>query len=94
MLDYWGLSFKQAADVLLARLAERPGTVVTRDELLRSPAAGSRQTQLRTVDSHVYRLRRRLQAVDPDGRYIETVHGAGYRLVHPAPAARAAAVPA
>jgi DNA-binding response OmpR family regulator len=70
---------------LLARLAERPGAVVSRDDLVRSLAGGSRRTQLRTVDSHVYRLRRRLQAVDPGGRYIETVHGAGYRLVEAAP---------
>lgn len=76
---------------LLARLAERPGTVVSRDELLGALAGGTRQTQLRTVDSHVYRLRRRLQAADPDGRYIETVHGAGYRfLQRTAPLPRAA----
>jgi DNA-binding response OmpR family regulator len=78
---------------LLARLAERPGTVVTRDELLRALAGGCRETQLRTVDSHVYRLRRRLQAADPDGRYIETVHGAGYRFLERAPGLRGAPAP-
>ena len=36
---------------------------------------------LRTVDTHVLRLRRKLEA-DPDRpRYIETVHGQGYRFV-------------
>ena len=71
---------------LLVRLAERPGAVVTRDDLLRSVPAAARQTQLRTVDSHVYRLRRRLQDADPGTRYIETVHGAGYRFLEREPA--------
>jgi DNA-binding response OmpR family regulator len=79
---------------LLARLAERPGTVVSRDDLLQSLPAGGGGTQPRTVDSHVYRLRRRLQAADPDSRYIETVHGAGYRFLEREPVASASAPPA
>ena len=58
---------------LLARLAEAPGRVFTRDQLLsdvwgyRDGAGG------RTIDSHVRALRRKL-----GDDVIRTVHGVGY----------------
>ena len=64
---------------LLACLAERPGTVLTREELMRDvwgwsdPATARSGT--RTVDSHVRSLRAKIGA----GR-VRTVHGVGYAL--------------
>ena len=59
---------------LLVRLAERPGTVVGRDQLLADVwgwrGAGS---TTRTVDTHVASLRRKL-----GDDVVRTVHGVGY----------------
>jgi DNA-binding winged helix-turn-helix (wHTH) protein/tetratricopeptide (TPR) repeat protein len=75
----------KALDVLAA-LAERPGEVVTKDELLRRvwPDTFVEEANL-TV--HVSSLRKALGA-QPDGRpWIETVPRRGYRYVGPAPRA-------
>lgn len=66
---------------LLAQLAVRQGMVMTRDELRRSVPGSLPETQLRTIDSHIYRLRHKLLAADPDTQYIETVQGSGYRFL-------------
>jgi DNA-binding response OmpR family regulator len=64
---------------LLAYLATRPGTVLTRAQLL-SEVWGYRDgSGLRTVDSHVRALRRKL-----GDELVRTVHGVGYSL-EPAP---------
>lgn len=64
---------------LLATLALRPGTVLSREDLLRDvwgwsdPAAARSGT--RTVDSHVRSLRAKIGA-----ERVRTVHGVGYAL--------------
>ena len=64
---------------LLACLAARPGTVLTRTQLL-SEVWGYRDgSGIRTVDSHVRALRRKL-----GDELVRTVHGVGYSL-EPAP---------
>jgi two-component system alkaline phosphatase synthesis response regulator PhoP len=66
---------------LLVYLAEHQGDVVTRERLLDEVWGYERFPTTRTVDTHVLRLRRKLEA-DPDRpRYIHTVHGQGYRLI-------------
>lgn len=68
---------------LLAYLAERPGVVVTKRELLtavwQQPWGGSEKT----IDVHLSWLRRKLgeSAVDP--AYLTTVRGVGVRLAPP-----------
>ena len=59
---------------LLACLAARPGVVKTRAQLL-TEVWGYHDGGMRTIDSHVRALRRKLG----DGR-IRTVHGVGYAL--------------
>jgi two-component system response regulator ChvI len=44
---------------------------------------GSRVVDDRTIDSHVKRIRRKFQAVDPAFDRIEGVYGAGYRFRDP-----------
>ena len=66
---------------LLVYLAEHQGDVVTRERLLDEVWGYERFPTTRTVDTHVLRLRRKLEA-DPDRpRLIHTVHGQGYRLL-------------
>ena len=60
---------------LLHYLAERPDRVVTREELLEQVWGYAVAMGLRTVDSHVRSLRRKLGA-----DLIRTVHGVGYAV--------------
>lgn len=67
---------------LLVALAERPGEVLHKDELLRRVwGYAGRVTRTRTVDSHASRLRRTLIAAGAPGTVIVNVWGIGYRLV-------------
>lgn len=65
---------------LLKVLAERPGRVYSRDELMNlvwdDPAASFD----RTVDAHIKQLRAKLRAVDPSLDPIQTHRGMGYSL--------------
>ena len=69
-------------DLLLA-LAQRPGEVVTKRELLadvwQQPYGGSD----RTVDVHLSWLRRKLGETAAEPRYLLSVRGVGVRLVDP-----------
>jgi len=60
---------------LLACLAARPGTVLTRTQLLTEVWGYRDGSGIRTVDSHVRALRRKLG----DG-LVRTVHGVGYSI--------------
>lgn len=66
---------------LLEHLAQRPGAVVSRDELLASVWQSSAQWQTAaTVTEHVRRVRLKLG----DASWIESVRGVGYRFIPPA----------
>ena len=62
---------------LLRILVERQGRVQTRAQLLRDVWEYTGDVDSRTVDTHVRRLRRKLQ---PAAGQIETLVGVGYRL--------------
>jgi two-component system, OmpR family, response regulator VicR len=65
---------------LLRYLADRPGKVVLRDELLRAVWGYQHAPVTRCVDSLVLRLRRKLEDDPHHPRFIRTVHGDGYCL--------------
>src|SRR5437867_184980 len=65
---------------LLAFFAHNPGRVLSREELLRKVWGYDYLGTTRTVDVHVRRLRVKLGVRN---RAIETVTGAGYKLVSP-----------
>jgi len=65
---------------LLYLLASRPGRVFSREELLRDVWGYDYAGSTRTVDVHVQRLRRKLGDSPAAPRFIETVHGLGYRF--------------
>jgi DNA-binding response OmpR family regulator len=63
---------------LLLTLAEQPGRVFTREQLLEKAWGFEYYGQTRTVDVHIAQLRRKLAA---SAAKIETVTGVGYKLV-------------
>lgn len=65
---------------LLATLMERRGRVQTRGRLLADVWGYTPDTDTRTVDTHMRRLREKLGRA---ARHIETVRGIGYRMVDP-----------
>ncbi|MFD1955516.1 response regulator transcription factor [Paenibacillus thailandensis] len=64
---------------LLAQLAEYPGRVFTRDELIRLVWGNDYNGDERTVDVHIKRLRKRFQN-PAQGFAIQTIRGIGYKL--------------
>ncbi len=71
-----------ARDVeVLGFLAERPGVVVTREELLQGVWGYQKveRVETRCVDMHISKLRRKLAEIT-DVDLVETVRGAGYRV--------------
>jgi len=69
---------------LLYFLAARPGRVFSRDALMAQVWGSDRVVDERSIDSLVSRLRRKLESDPASPRYLQTVWGAGYRLVIPA----------
>lgn len=65
---------------ILRCLAERPGEVVSRADLLDRVWGYDAFPTTRTIDNFVVRLRRTLEPDPQHPRYIHTVRGAGYRL--------------
>ncbi|MCX6000645.1 MAG: response regulator transcription factor [Chloroflexi bacterium] len=69
---------------LLSALAERPGRVYSRLQLLDIVQGYAYEGYERTIDSHVKNLRKKLEP-DPDHpRYVITVRGVGYKLAESA----------
>jgi len=65
---------------LLGVLAEAPGRVYSRMQLLDKVQGYAYDGYERTIDSHIKNLRRKLEP-DPDRpRYVVTVRGVGYKL--------------
>jgi len=75
--DRVALSKKEFA--LLRALAGEPTRVFTREELLRGVWGFRAMGQTRTLDSHAFRLRQKLN--QSGGRFVINVWGVGYRLV-------------
>ena len=68
---------------LLALLANAPGRVFGRDELLDAVWGRDGFVEPRTVDVHVARLRRKFTAARVPAPGVETVRGVGYRFRDP-----------
>jgi two-component system response regulator ChvI len=65
--------------LLLKALAQRPGMVKTRDQLMDAAYGEHIYVDDRTIDSHIKRLRKKFKQVDDDFQHIETLYGLGYR---------------
>jgi DNA-binding response OmpR family regulator len=68
------------AFAILKVFARRPGEVVSRDVLLDEAWGYEDYPNTRTVDNHLVKLRRALEAEPDKPRWLVTVHGAGYKL--------------
>jgi two-component system alkaline phosphatase synthesis response regulator PhoP len=66
---------------LLSLLASQAGQVVSRGELLRKVWGYEVEIETRTVDAHVYRLRKKIERDSEKPHYIHSVPGIGYRFV-------------
>ena len=66
---------------LLLKLMSDPIRVFRKEELLRDVWGYRSIGRTRTLDSHASRLRRKLNAVGTDERYVLNVWGVGYRLM-------------
>ena len=72
--------------LLLAALARRPGHVRSRDQLLDEVHGDDEAGSIRTIDSHIKRLRRKLALAEPGEPGldpVEAVYGLGYRFRDP-----------
>jgi len=65
---------------LLAALMRHAGKVMSRDQLLHEAWGWEYLVETKTVDTHVKRLRDKLEAAKVDSSLIETVRGYGYRF--------------
>ena len=65
--------------LLLQALAQRPGFVKSRDQLMDVAYDDQVYVDDRTIDSHIKRLRKKMRTVDDDFSAIETLYGIGYR---------------
>ncbi len=66
--------------LILEALAQRPGVVKNRNQLLDVAYSDDVYVDDRTIDSHIKRIRRKFRTVDPEFDAIETLYGVGYRF--------------
>ena len=66
--------------MILEALAQRPGVVKSRNQLMDVAYQEDIYVDDRTIDSHIKRLRRKFRAVDDNFKAIETLYGVGYRF--------------
>ncbi len=68
---------------LLMMLYSRPGKVFTREELLTVVAGDIYESYERTIDTHVWSLRRKIEPDPSKPKYVLTVFGVGYKSGNP-----------
>ncbi len=66
--------------MILEALAQRPGVVKSRNQLMDVAYQDDIYVDDRTIDSHIKRLRRKFRALDPEFKAIETLYSVGYRF--------------
>ena len=66
--------------MILEALAQRPGVVKSRNQLMDTAYHDDIYVDDRTIDSHIKRLRRKFREVDQTFDSIETLYGAGYKF--------------
>jgi two-component system response regulator BaeR len=64
---------------LLKVLSARPGRIFSREQLMDAMYRDERVVSDRTVDSHVKKLRRKIQECAPQRELIHSVYGLGYK---------------
>lgn len=65
--------------LIIKALAAAPGHVKSREDLAAAAFGADEPGDVRAIDSHIKRLRKKFRDVDSDFERIETLYGAGYR---------------
>ena len=66
--------------MILEALAQHPGFVKSRDQLMDAAYSDDVYVDDRTIDSHIKRLRKKFRQADGEFKGIETLYGVGYRF--------------
>lgn len=66
---------------LLKLLSNAPNRVYSRDTIMDKIYSDFRVVSDRTVDSHISKLRKKLNNLSPDHEYLCSVYGAGYKFI-------------
>jgi len=65
---------------LLHFLIASPGRIYGRQQLMNNIYSDERFVTDRTIDSHIKKLRRKIENVDPEAKLIHSVYGVGYKF--------------
>jgi two-component system response regulator BaeR len=65
---------------LLKAMAKKPGVIFTRDQLMDHIYTDGRIVSDRTIDSHIRKLRRKIDEMLPGVDIIKSVYGVGYKF--------------
>jgi two-component system response regulator BaeR len=74
-LDLTAVEFK-----LLQLLAENPGRIFNRQQIMDRIYRDDRFVNDRTIDSHIKKLRRKIEVVDPKAMLIHSIYSVGYKF--------------
>ncbi len=74
-LDLTAVEFR-----LLQFLAEHAGRIYGRQQIMENIYHDDRYVSDRTVDSHIKKLRRKIEIIDPKAMFIHSVYGVGYKF--------------
>ncbi len=77
------LALTKTEYALLALLARHPGQTVSRETILDVVWGYARFPNTRTVDTHIWRLRKKIGDDGDEPRWIKRIHGQGYSLMSP-----------
>ena len=77
--DGKGVTLTVTEFLILRALAQRPGHVKNRDQLMDAAYGEHIYVDDRTIDSHIKRLRKKFKETDSEFSQIETLYGVGYR---------------
>lgn len=80
MKDNKEISLTPAEFQILLTLAARPGIVYSRLQLLQVITGDTYLSYERSIDSHISHLRKKIESDLSSPKYIQTVHGVGYRF--------------
>jgi len=67
---------------LLVLLMSHPRQIFSRDQIIDRIYDDRRVVSDRTIDSHIKKLRKKLQLLNGNHDYVHSVYGAGYRFQH------------
>jgi len=65
---------------LLHFLVASPGRIYGRQQLMNKIYPDERNVSDRTIDSHIKKLRRKIENVEPEAKLIHSVYGVGYKF--------------